>query len=303
MSPADLRARAGIPVGAALLIACEPARTQARVPSLFEPVGAFAVSQVGESSGVAVSRRHAGVIWTHNDSGDDAVVYATTLAGQLLSRHRLSGVQAVDWEDIALAPCPHQPGDCLYIADTGDNHERRRVATLYVVPEPEPAATREGGTDAIAPAAATLSVWITYPDGAHDVEAIWVDPKGAVELITKGTSGPIRRYRIPRSALKNDTVVPEARGILPIVPDPRLGRLVTGGAMSPSGTRVALRTYTEIFFFRLGTDGELAPDGPPCWLSLREPQGEAVDFLDDRTLVLTSESGMSLAGTIHRVRC
>jgi len=41
----------------------------------------FRSPRVRESSGVAASRAHAGVLWTHNDSGDDAYVYATDLAG------------------------------------------------------------------------------------------------------------------------------------------------------------------------------------------------------------------------------
>jgi hypothetical protein len=55
--------------------------------------------------------------------------------------------------------------------------------------------------------------------------------------------------------------------------------------------------------FHRGADGQLEPDGQPCWLGTREPQGEAVDFLDDDTLVLTSESFLGRHGTIHRVRC
>src|SRR2546430_17398958 len=43
--------------------------------------GTFHSPRVKESSGIAVSRAHSGVLWTHNDSGDDAYVYATDLAG------------------------------------------------------------------------------------------------------------------------------------------------------------------------------------------------------------------------------
>ena len=66
----------------------------------------FRSPRVRESSGVAVSRAHRGVLWTHNDSGDDAYVYATDLAGTDRGVVRIRGARAVDWEDIALGPCP-----------------------------------------------------------------------------------------------------------------------------------------------------------------------------------------------------
>jgi hypothetical protein len=231
------------------------------------------------------------------------MLYATDLAGEDLGRYLVPGARNVDWEDLALAPCPRAPGDCLYVADTGDNNERRRGVTLYVVPEPParptPAAPEESAR--IAPRAHALH--IRYPDRAHDVEAIWVDPDGTVELVTKGTTGPILRYRIPAAALAGDSAVAELADTLPIVPQRALGRLVTGAAISPRGDRIVIRTYTELYFFRRAPGGHLAPEGPPCWLGTLEPQGEAVAFLDEATLVLTSESVLGQTGPIHKVRC
>jgi hypothetical protein len=40
-----------------------------------------------------------------------------------------------------------------------------------------------------------------------------------------------------------------------------------------------------------------------CWLGGLESQGEAVDFLDAATLVLTTEAGRGVTGLIHIVRC
>ena len=91
-----------------------------------------------ESSGVAVSRAHPGLLWTHNDSGDDAYVYATDLAGTDRGTVRIRGAKNVDWEDITLAACPTQQATCLYIADTGDNNNRRKSVVVYAVPEPAP---------------------------------------------------------------------------------------------------------------------------------------------------------------------
>src|SRR5256714_12718612 len=91
-----------------------------------------------ESSGVAVSRAHAGVVWTHNDSGDGPYLYATDLRGTDRGALLVPGAQAIDWEDMSLGPCPvvfpMQSHPCLYLADTGDNLEFRPFVTIYAIP-------------------------------------------------------------------------------------------------------------------------------------------------------------------------
>jgi hypothetical protein len=277
-----------------------PAR-QVRMPTQLGRAGTFRSPRVRESSGVAVSRRHPGILWTHNDSGDGAYLYVSNLAGDDLGRFQLKGVWPEDWEDLSLARCPDQPGDCLFIADTGDNLERRGSVRIYILPEPIdlPAAERDSGMIRLQ---GTREVRLRYPDRPHDVEAIWVEPGGAVMLVTKGTSGPVLRFVIPRAALLGDSTVPRLVDTLPIEPRRVLGRWVTGAAISPSGRRVVLRTYTELYFFRR-QGVALVPDGLPCWLGTAEPQGEGVDFLNEETLVLTSEAVLNQGAPIHTVRC
>ena len=133
--------------------------------------GTLQSQRVKESSGVAVSRAHPGVLWTHNDSADGAYVYATDLTGADRGFVRIEGARAVDWEDIALGPCPARRGACLYIADTGDNDRTRRSVVIYAVPEPDPPGKGTGPVRS-APAAALR---IKYSGGPDDVEAIYGD--------------------------------------------------------------------------------------------------------------------------------
>jgi len=98
------------------------------------------------------------------------------------------------------------------------------------------------------------------------------------------------------------TVSPLQR--LPISPFATLGRLVTGAAIRPDGRLVAIRTYTEIYTFVPGDGGRLTPSGwPACNITGLEVQGEAIDFLDDSTFVLTSEADRRGRGPINTVRC
>lgn len=258
--------------------------------------------RVKESSGVAASRAHPGVLWTHNDSGNEAYVYATDLAGADRGFVRVRGARAVDWEDIALGPCPMQRAACLYIADTGDNERTRKSVVIYAVAEPDPPGRGRGPVRS-APAAALR---LKYAGGPDDVEAIYVSPRdSALYLVSKGRSGVVQLYRVPRSAWGSDTVVtvsPLQR--LPIAPFAALGRLVTGAAIRRDGRLVAIRTYTEIYTFVPGAGGRLTPSGwRVCNITGLEVQGEAIDFLDDSTFVLTSEADRRGRGSIHTVRC
>jgi hypothetical protein len=281
------------------------------LPVLFLLQAQFQSPRLIESSGVAASRAHPGILWTHNDSGDGPYLYATDLAGRDLGFLLVPGAEASDWEDMALGPCP-PPGraaSCVYLADTGDNPESRPWVTVYAVPEPRPPT---GPGDTLRTTAAPAVLRLRYPDGPHDVEAIYVSPRdSAVYLVSKGRSGGIRLYRVSRAQWEgnqDERHVATAALIqtLDIRPSIRAGRLATGAAMRPDGRLVAVRTYTEIYLFAAIAGGRLVPArARPCSIAVMKPGGggEAIDFLDDSTLVLTTEALQRRAGSVHRVTC
>lgn len=264
--------------------------------------GTFRNPRLIESSGVAVSRAHRALLWTHNDSGDAPYLYATDLRGTDRGVVRVSGAEAVDWEDLALGPCPDRSGDCLYIADTGDNLQRRASVKVYALPEPEPPAR----ATVMKRTAGSRVLSLRYPDGPKDVEALYVSPRDtAVYLVSKGRSGAIRLYRVDRTAWgAARPVTATIVQTLPIVPDASAGRLVTGAAVRSDGGLVAIRTYTEIYFFAPGPGGRLTPTSRRvCSIAGLERLGEGIAFRDDSTLVLTSESDLLGPGTLHTARC
>jgi hypothetical protein len=280
----------------------------------------FQSPRLVESSGVAVSRAYPGVLWTHNDSGDGPYLYATDLRGSDRGALLVPGAQAIDWEDMSLGPCPVafplQPrppraiaDTCIYLADTGDNLEFRPFVTIYAIPEPAPP---ERPSDTLGTTRAPAVLQLRYPDGSHDVEAVYVSPRDtAVYLVSKGATrgSAIRLYRVDRSAWRTpdtpaDIVVATLLQTLDIRPNSAAGRLVTAGAIRPDGKVVALRTYTEIYLFYPGVGGRLLPARErACNIAGIEIGGEAIDFLDDSTFVLTSEAGRRRPGTIDTVKC
>lgn len=247
-----------------------------------------------ESSGVVASRQHPGVLWTHNDSGGDPEVVAIGDEGGIVARISVGGAHAIDWEDLALGPCPG--GSCLYVADIGDGGAQREEIGVYSFPEPDPAAPGEVVAEYY-PA--------RYPGGPRDAEALFVLPSGEIYLITKGRQGPVELYRFPRNAGAGETVTLElvrslADGAQPIE------NQVTGAGASPSGEWVAIRSYKRLRIWR--TADLLGGGGAPVLTAdlspLGEVQGEAVALLDNEGVVLTSEGGFpGAAGTLAVLIC
>ncbi len=129
-----------------------------------------------ESSGLAVSRRLQDHVWTHNDSGGQACLFAFDTSGRRTGQIRLTGRKAVDWEDMASFTDEGVPR--LLVADCGDNQSNRQWIELHLMDEPDP---RESTA---AEKLQTLSV--TYPDGPRDCEAVCVDAqRREIVLISK----------------------------------------------------------------------------------------------------------------------
>lgn len=248
---------------------------------------------VNESSGLALATGGQ-ALWTHNDSGEP-VLYRVGLDGRALGQVTVSGARVTDWEDVAAGPCPGG-GPCLYVGDIGDNEAARPSITIYRVHEP-------GVGDARTRPAEALSA--VYPEGAQDAEALVVLPDGGIFVVTKGETGGITIYRMPRTARPGTAArLERVAQLAPGVVD--RPQRITGAAASPDGQWLALRTLRQLAFYRTGdlASGRL---GAPLTVDLRplnEAQGEAVEFGPNGTVFLSSEAGGKNAqATLSRLAC
>jgi hypothetical protein len=238
--------------------------------------------ELPEASGLAVSRRHPGVLWSHNDSGGEPVLVAVDATGRVCGRVRVP-VRARDWEDISAAPC--DGGDCLYLADVGDNRLTRPRVQIHRLREPALG-------DTVTPVPETFTA--VYPDGPHNAEAAFV--VGAELFI-------VTRDRV--AALYRSSV----RGPDRELRLQRVGHLdleaVTDAETSRDGASVAVRTSHDVVLYRADV---LAGGRVAAYLripidGLREPQGEGV-ALDGATLYLASEGRpWHRAGRLITLRC
>ena len=245
---------------------------------------------LAEASGAAQSRRHPELFWSHGDS-HAVELFAIDAGAKMAGRVSVNGAQQGDWEDIANGPCP--AGQCLYVADIGDNTASRKSVAIYRVPEPEP-------RDAATKPAETFQA--RYPDGPNDAEALFVLSADEVYAVTKGDTGPIAIYRFPLKAASGPPPAMEkirelASGKI------RHDKAVTGASATPNGRWVALRSPSAVAFFPAK---ELLGGGGPAFTmdlgELKEPQGEGVSLAADGSVILTGE-GRKGGGTVARLSC
>ena len=245
-----------------------------------------------ETSGLAVGIRDPSRIWTHNDSGHEPLLYSLDDAGVLQATVEVHQRNR-DWEDMDRGRC--DAGSWLYLADTGDNQERRERVFLYRLPEPD--GRVDGTTDAD-------RYVMQLPDGPRDIEAMYVLPDERIFFVTKGRNHPVTLYRYP-PPLRPDTVVTlepvQVMSNGPVAPP----RYVTGASATLDGSTVVIRTYETLEFFTVTGRDQLRPleDGRVNLRTLREPQGEAVAFLPDGRLILSSESGFTSLPSIVSMSC
>ena len=103
-------------------------------PGPLQRLGRLDHPPIREASGIVASRRHPGVFWVHNDSGNAAALFAVKRDGTLVREYAVRAPN-LDWEDIATDDDGH-----LYIGDIGNNGKRLRIRAIYRLDEPDPAA-------------------------------------------------------------------------------------------------------------------------------------------------------------------
>jgi len=241
--------------------------------------------EIPEASGLAVSRRNPGILWSHNDSGNATLLFALDAAGALRGRVRVP-IRTRDWEDISAGGCP--AGDCLYIADIGDNRLARSRIQIYRVPEPAP-----GDAETAPPEVFSAA----YADGPHNAEALFV--VGAdLFVVTRDRIGGLYRSTRPLPGSLELTLE-------------RVGQLgleaVTDAEASPDQASIVVRTSKVVVIYRTADiiRGGTVPHGLRIPIrGLKEPQGEGAALGADGMLYLASEGRpWNRAGRFISLRC
>ena len=270
-------------------------------PLWSRPPVPLAESTLNETSALVVSPTQPGVLWTLNDSGNPAELFATDTGGRALGRVRIAGARNFDWEALAVGPCTRSTTrprrSCLYIGDIGDNSRVRPFITVYRVAEPR------AGRDTVVRVLGSLR--IVYPDSARDAESMVMDARGDLWIVSKELVREPRLYRVPAAAWRSGrTATARYVAVLPIPSASGVEHWTTDASWIAGGRSLVVRTYGGLWLVPFpGGRPDPRNTRPLCGIAGLGPQGEGVAWLGGDLFGLTSEKLFRSNASIALVRC
>jgi len=252
---------------AAVLLAVTPAvpASAARGPNHI----AFRMTdpRIDESSGIAAGIRHPGVVYTVNDSGDSARVFAVGPDGKTRAVLKLSGFVARDWEAVAVGR-DERGRPSVYVGDIGDNLDGAwpNVAVFRFT---EPADLTDRSVHA-------TRFRLKYAAGARNAEGMMIDPRtNRLYVISKEFSGGV--FEAPKKLRSGHMNKLRRVGEAPSV--------ATDAAYAPDGSSFVIRTYFGAMFYdRIGH--QVSTSFLPS-----QKQGESITYTRDGRNVLIGSEG------------
>ncbi|GAA4241587.1 WD40 repeat domain-containing protein [Actinomadura meridiana] len=228
--------------------------------------------RINESSGLAASTRHPGIVYTHNDSGGVPKIYALDGGGRVKAVLTLGGAGARDWEAMALGR-DGRGRPAIFVADIGDNLGGAwPYVTIYRIPEPTRLRSQTLHATAFK---------IKYEDGPRNAETFMINPRtNRIFIASKQFGGKV--YEGPAKLRTSGYNTMRKVGDAPA--------MATDGAFSPDGRTCVIRTYFGARLYSVG------PDGRPgkSLKSINTPfqaQGESVTYTADGNALLVGSEG------------
>lgn len=227
---------------------------------------------VPESSGLALTGEP-NTFYTHGDDGNTPIIYKITAEGKLLDQIELSEPNN-DWESLA-----RDNQGIIYVGNCGNNNNDRRDLSIYRVDMRTP---RQVG-----------KIKFSYPDQTafpppkkernFDCEAtLWHD--GQLYLFTKdrGQQRTSKVYSLPD---KPGTY--QAKRVTELA----IPGMVTDANLSPNGRRLVLMAREEMYVYQGASFAAILKATPERIPLPKAGQTEGVVFIDDNTLLISTEQG------------
>jgi hypothetical protein len=241
-------------------------------PPELEQIGRLDHPAIGEASGIVQSRRHPGIFWVHNDSGNPPALFAVRRDGSLVREYPVA-MPNVDWEDIAIDDSGH-----LYIGEIGNNGGQLPLRAIYRVDEPDP------DQPSSLPLSVTVASYYRFESRKtrFDAESLVVDGRRALVIAKTFDRREAEIYEVPL-----DPPAPLLRPALA----KRLGSLpestepATGADLSPDGLLLAVVSERAARVYRKG------PEETWTLIGTARFQSDGVEAIcwDGSDLILASE--------------
>jgi len=223
---------------------------------------------------------------SHNDSGNEPILFVFDSSGLIQRRIKISNAQNVDWEDLTM----DAKGN-VYIGDFGNNNNDRSNLRVYVLANPN-TFTKDSTIAGI--------INFTYSDQKafppevarqnFDMESFfWF--KDSLYLFSKNRSNPYSGYtKCYRLPARSGTFVAQLVDSFYTGSGGYLNYSITGGAAFANGNKMALLGYDKVWLFS-GFTGSKFFKGTLNTLAFPNlSQKEALWFENANTLWYTQET-------------
>lgn len=253
-------------------------------------------TKLQEASGLAGSITNPGLIWTHNDGGDEARVFLIDEHANLKATVKLDSVKNRDWEDIAAGPGPVEGKSYIYVGDIGDNKADHKFKFIYRVEEPTANWDQVHDT--------TLfnvdRIKFQLPDGPRDSESLMIDPLTRDLYIISKREEKVNLYRLPYPQSTTEEITAELSVAKlefnqygeKFASEKDGQKLINGNHsdyynqivgcdMSKDGNELLIKSYSSVYYWKRNqneTVAEMIKRKPVRLPYLPEPQGEAITF-------------------------
>ncbi|MDZ4668272.1 MAG: T9SS type A sorting domain-containing protein [bacterium] len=230
---------------------------------------------------------------SHNDSGNEPILFVFDSSGLIQRRIKISNAQNVDWEDLTM----DSKGN-VYIGDFGNNNSDRTNLRIYVVASPNTYtkdSTIAGITNFTYSDQKAFPPAVAYQN--FDMESFfWFND--SLYLFSKNRTNPYSGYtKCYRLPARSGTFVAQLIDSFYTGSGGYLNYSVTGGAAFANGNKIALLGYDKVWLFS-GFNGNRFFKGTANTLAFPNlSQKEALWFENTNTLWYTQEtSALGTAG-------
>lgn len=246
-------------------------------------------SLITESSALFLSKNYPSIVWTINDSGNSASLFAIDLEGKVIKPDwikKYSGIKIYDAYNVDWEALTGDDDGNIYIIDAGNNYNYRRDLTIYKLREPNPYLTGEHGIIA--------KYIFEYPDqkGFPDKENMNFDCEAAfffkdrLCLITKTRSTTVAGLYCFDKLQANKVNIPKK------ITQFDFKSMVTDASVSKDGRYLAVLTYNYLYIFELDGIRHLEDIfSKPHHINISLGQCEGITFIDEKRVLISNEEG------------
>lgn len=258
-------------------------------------------SMINENSAILKSLKYPDVIWTLNDSGDSARIFAFNKNdGQIIKPSwikKYSGIKIYDAHNVDWEAMTYDDGGNILIIDAGNNYNYRRDLTIYKMREPNPYLASEHGI--IAKYVFEYPDQKDFPDESNmnfDCEAaFWIS--GRLCLITKTRSTTQASFYCFNKLETSKVNIPDK------VWSFDFKSMVTDASVSPDRKHLAVLSYSKIWIFDINYN-DISEIKKSKFYSkdINLGQCEGISFIDNSKMIITNEEGYIFIININDIR-